>query len=167
MYLYAYYDAPIARMLIAARDGAIAKAAFVDQKYYPRVVSDWREAPDDHVIGACVEELAAYFAGARTTFDVPLAAEGTPFQRAIWTAISSVPYGATISYGELARRAGFPGEARAAGTATGRNPIGIIVPCHRIVGANGALTGYAGGLEKKRALLDLEAGTPALLAVRR
>ena len=98
-----------------------------------------------------------YFAGKRTRFSVTLAPHGTPFQRSVWKAISSVGFGKTITYAELARRAGRPGSARAAGAATGRNPIGIIVPCHRIVGSNGSLTGYAGGLAKKRALLALEA----------
>ena len=92
----------------------------------------------------------------RKRFETVLAPEGTPFQRSVWKAICGVAYGETISYGELARRAGHPGSARAAGAATGRNPIGIIVPCHRIVGSNGDLTGYAGGLARKRALLELE-----------
>ena len=95
-------------------------------------------------------------AGARKVFDLPLAPSGTPFQRVVWDAISTVPAGVTISYAELARRAGHPGSARAAGAATGRNPIAIVVPCHRIVGADGSLTGYAGGLDRKRALLALE-----------
>ncbi|MEO8717412.1 MAG: methylated-DNA--[protein]-cysteine S-methyltransferase, partial [Burkholderiales bacterium] len=95
--------------------------------------------------------------GRRRRFSVKLAPSGTPFQRKVWRAIARVGFGRTIAYAELARRAGRPGSARAAGAATGRNPIGIIVPCHRIVGSNGALTGYAGGLAKKRALLALEA----------
>ena len=109
-------------------------------------------------------ELIEYFAGKRTVFKVALAPDGTSFQRAVWKAISGVPYGQTISYGELARRAGFPDGARAAGAATGRNPIGIIVPCHRIVGADGSLTGYAGGLARKRALLALEGASRDLLS---
>jgi methylated-DNA-[protein]-cysteine S-methyltransferase len=100
--------------------------------------------------------LAEYFAGKRRRFEVPLAPDGTQFQRAVWQAISKVGFGETISYGELARRAGHPGSARAAGAATGRNPIGIIVPCHRVMGSDGSLTGYAGGLARKRALLELE-----------
>jgi methylated-DNA-[protein]-cysteine S-methyltransferase len=97
-------------------------------------------------------------------FDVAMAPEGTPFQRAVWKAISSVPFGETITYGELARRAGSPGSVRAAGAATGRNPLTIVVPCHRIVGSTGSLTGYAGGLDRKRALLAMEAGEMALMA---
>ena len=101
-------------------------------------------------------ELLEYFAGRRKRFNVALAPEGTAFQRSVWRAIAAVGFGETISYGELARRAGHRGSARAAGAATGRNPIGIIVPCHRIMGADGSLTGYAGGLQRKRALLELE-----------
>ncbi len=97
-------------------------------------------------------------AGERKRFELELAPEGTPFQRSVWKAISTVSFGQTVTYAELARRAGHPGSARAAGAATGRNPIGVIVPCHRIVGADGSLTGYAGGLDVKRALLALESG---------
>src|SRR5581483_7269653 len=97
-------------------------------------------------------EMKEYFAGRRKVFDVPLAPEGTPFQHRVWKAISSVGYGEVITYSELARRAGHPGAIRAAGAATGRNPITVIVPCHRIVGADGSLTGYAGGLERERAV---------------
>ena len=100
-----------------------------------------------------------YFAGKRKRFEVALDPEGTPFQRSVWKAISKVGFGKTITYGELARRAGMPGQRARRGRATGRNPISIIVPCHRIVGSNGSLTGYAGGLPRKRALLALE-GNP-------
>jgi methylated-DNA-[protein]-cysteine S-methyltransferase len=109
-------------------------------------------------------ELGEYFGGERRHFDTALAPEGTPFQRAVWKAISTVAFGETITYSDLARLAGYPGSARAAGAATGRNPIGIIVPCHRIVGSDGSLTGYAGGLARKRALLALESGERDLLS---
>src|SRR5262249_4550193 len=115
-----------------------------------------REDPGHALLRRAGRELAEYFAGARKRFETPLAPEGTAFQRAVWRAISTVGFGSTITYGELASRAGFPGHARAAGAATGRNPLTIIVPCHRIVGSDGRLTGYAGGLERKRALLTLE-----------
>jgi methylated-DNA-[protein]-cysteine S-methyltransferase len=110
-------------------------------------------------------ELAEYFSGERKRFEIALAPEGTAFQRSVWKAISTVGFGETITYSELACRAGCTGSVRAAGAATGRNPITIIVPCHRIVGSSGSLTGYAGGLDRKRALLALEAGMPELLAV--
>ena len=102
------------------------------------------------------EELAAYFAGTRTRFTVPLVAPGTPFQERVWAELLRIPYGETRSYGEIARQIGSPGAFRAVGLANGHNPIGIIVPCHRVIGSNGSLTGYGGGLDRKRALLELE-----------
>jgi methylated-DNA-[protein]-cysteine S-methyltransferase len=109
-------------------------------------------------------QLDAYFAGERTTFDLPLQMEGTEFQREVWTALLDIGYGQTESYGELAQRIGRPDAVRAVGLANGRNPISIVVPCHRVIGASGSLTGYGGGLERKRFLLELEAGVPSLLA---
>ncbi len=107
-------------------------------------------------------QLDTYFEGRPVTFDFPLAPSGTPFQRSVWDALCGIPYGETASYGEIARRIGRPSAVRAVGAANGRNPIAILVPCHRVIGANGTLTGYAGGLERKQALLALEA--PALFA---
>jgi methylated-DNA-[protein]-cysteine S-methyltransferase len=156
---YDYYDSPCGRMLLVAEDDALCGAYFVGQKHMRETEPDWvRDARAPGLVRA-KRQLQEYFAGKRKTFDVPLAPEGTPFQRTVWKAIAGVPFGATISYAELARRAGRPGSARAAGAAIGRNPIGIIVPCHRVVGADGSLTGYAGGMDKKRALLALEAGS--------
>ncbi|MDX1983869.1 MAG: methylated-DNA--[protein]-cysteine S-methyltransferase, partial [Bryobacteraceae bacterium] len=103
-----------------------------------------------------IRQLDAYFKGALHDFDVPLAPLGTPFQRNVWSALREIPYGRTISYGELARRIGNPSASRAVGLANGSNPIAIIVPCHRVIGANGKLTGFGGGLDVKRKLLDLE-----------
>jgi len=103
-------------------------------------------------------QLEEYFAGKRTTFDVSLAPEGAPFEREVWRALEEIPYGETVSYGEIARRVGQPTAARAVGTANGHNPIAVIVPCHRVIGADGSLTGYGGGLERKRLLLELERG---------
>jgi methylated-DNA-[protein]-cysteine S-methyltransferase len=108
--------------------------------------------------------LREYFAGSRTAFELPLAPEGTAFQRDVWSAIRAVPFGETITYGELARRCCRPSAVRAAGAATGRNPLMIVVPCHRILGSGGALTGYAGGLECKIALLELESRQAPLVA---
>lgn len=108
-------------------------------------------------LAAAAAQLAAYFAGERTAFDLPLAPQGTPFQRRVWQALREVPYGTTTSYGELARRIGRPGAVRAVGLANGRNPLPIVVPCHRVIGADGSLTGYGGGLDRKRYLLGLEA----------
>jgi methylated-DNA-[protein]-cysteine S-methyltransferase len=109
-------------------------------------------------------QLAQYFAGERTGFDLPLAPVGPPVPLAVWAALRAIPYGETVSYGELARRIGRPDASRAVGLANGRNPISIVVPCHRVVGASGALTGYGGGLDRKRFLLELEAGQSALMA---
>lgn len=117
---------------------------------------------DDGAFAGVVARLHEYFAGDRTTFDVALAPSGTPFQLQVWQALLAIPYGATISYGELAARVGRPGAARAVGAANGQNPISIIVPCHRVIGASGKLTGYGGGLETKSFLLDLEHDQPRL-----
>lgn len=114
------------------------------------------------VLAETERQLDEYFAGERTSFDLPLALRGTPFQLRVWRALCDIPYGETISYGELARRVGAPGAARAVGLANGRNPVPIIVPCHRVIGANGTLTGYGGGLDRKRWLLALEAGRTEL-----
>lgn len=149
-----YLETPLGRMLLAANDEGLTGVHFVGQKYYPAEREGWIR--DGKALGKAKEELSEYFEGERAVFTVRLAAEGTPFQKAIWNEIAKVRFGETITYAELARRAGFPNCARAAGAATGRNPIGVIVPCHRILGTNGALTGYAGGLSKKKALLALE-----------
>jgi methylated-DNA-[protein]-cysteine S-methyltransferase len=157
-----HYDrvaSPLGTMLLIARGDALAGIHFDGGRYEPAMGADWQRTKDHPVLRAAQAQLDLYFAGARTTFDLPLAPMGTAFQRAVWAAIGTVPYGATIAYRELAARAGRPGSIRAAGTATGRNPWTIVVPCHRIVGADGALTGYAGGVDRKRALLALEART--------
>lgn len=156
MLYYDYYQSPRGRILLVADDRALTGVYFAGQKYHPRVDKQWKRADNHGPLRQAKRELSEYFDGKRTRFTVEVAPQGTPFQRAVWKAIAGVGFGRTIPYAELARRAGRPGSARAAGAATGRNPIGIIVPCHRIVGSNGALTGYAGGLAKKRALLALE-----------
>ena len=164
MRYYDLYDGPHGQMLLAATDAGIAGVYFDRQKHHPKRGTDWKHNPANFHLKRAKRQLAEYFAGKRREFDLALDPRGTGFQQAVWKAISGVPYGETISYGELARRAGFPDGARAAGAATGRNPIGIIVPCHRIVGSDGSLTGYAGGLAKKRALLALESGERDLLS---
>jgi methylated-DNA-[protein]-cysteine S-methyltransferase len=148
---------PLGDMLLVARDGALAGIYFDGQKYFPRSDPAWRSDADVPVLRAARRQLADYFAGARMQFDLPLAPDaGTPFQRAVWGAIASIPWGATATYTEIAARAARAGSVRAAGAATGRNPWSIVVPCHRVLGVGGALTGYAGGLDRKRALLALE-----------
>jgi methylated-DNA-[protein]-cysteine S-methyltransferase len=159
-----YFDCMSSRLgeMVLASDGdALSGAWFDGQRHQPQIGPDWQRQPGLAVLRRAAAELAEYFAGERFAFDVPLAPSGTPFQRELWRAIAGVPYGETIAYRELAARAGRPASIRAAGAATGRNPLSIIVPCHRIVGADGALTGYAGGLARKRALLALERATGA------
>lgn len=157
MRFFDYYESPIGRMLLVANAAALTGVYFVGQKHGRG--TDGMQRSESHApLVRAKRELKEYFSGKRKSFDVPLEPEGTGFQRAVWKAIAGVGFGKTISYAELARRAGYPKGARAAGAATGRNPIGILVPCHRIVGSDGTLTGYAGGLEKKRKLLALEAG---------
>jgi methylated-DNA-[protein]-cysteine S-methyltransferase len=163
-----YYDictSPYGNMLLVAEGEGLTGVYFDGQKHFPEIDAVWRRDSFHAPLRQAKRELAEYFGGERKRFEVALAPEGTPFQRSVWKAIATVCFGETITYGELARRAGCTGSARAAGAATGRNPITIIVPCHRIVGSSGSLTGYAGGLERKRALLALEAGMQELLAV--
>ena len=164
MCYYDFYESPHGQMLLVAADEGLSGVYFDGQKYLPRVEPEWRRDARHAPLRQAKRELAEYFGGERERFETALAPEGTPFQRSVWKAISTVGFGETITYGELASRAGCAGSARAAGAATGRNPISIIVPCHRIVGSNGNLTGYAGGLDRKRALLALESGIPDLLA---
>jgi methylated-DNA-[protein]-cysteine S-methyltransferase len=162
MRYYDTFDSPCGGMLLAASERGLSGVYFNRQKHHPKRGADWQRAPGNVHLKQAKHQLAEYFAGKRREFDLALDPAGSSFQKRVWQEISGVPYGETISYGELARRAGFPEGARAAGAATGRNPIGIIVPCHRIVGSSGKLTGYAGGLDKKRALLALEGGAREL-----
>ena len=151
-----FVDSPLGRMRITAVREGLTSISFDGDRYAPPQDPAWVRDPAFPALRRAAAQLTAYFAGERRVFELPLAPTGTPFQYAVWDAITAVPAGDTISYAELARRAGHPGSARAAGAATGRNPIAIVVPCHRIIGADGSLTGYAGGLDRKRALLALE-----------
>jgi methylated-DNA-[protein]-cysteine S-methyltransferase len=147
-------DSPVGVLTLAGRDGVLSHLRMDDQRHAPADQPDWE--PDGAAYADAVEQLEAYFAGERTEFDLDLRLEGTPFQREVWSALREIPYGETWSYGQLADRIGKPGAARAVGLANGRNPIGIIVPCHRVIGADGSLTGYGGGLPRKQLLLQLE-----------
>lgn len=146
-------DSPVGPLTLAGRDGRLMHLRMVDQTYEPS--RDGWEV-DETAFPDAVEQLAEYFAGERTVFDLELHMVGTAFQRRVWTALQSIPYGETCTYGDIAREIGSPGAFRAVGLANGHNPIGIVVPCHRVIGANGSLTGYGGGLDRKRALLELE-----------
>jgi methylated-DNA-[protein]-cysteine S-methyltransferase len=145
-------DSPVGPLEIGADGDAITKVWFVEHTA--------TAVPDDApaVLTQAVQQLEDYFDGERSDFDLPLAPRGTDFQRRVWAELEKIPYGETASYGEIAGRLGLPpGASRAVGLANGSNPIAIVVPCHRVIGADGSLTGYAGGLERKRFLLDLEA----------
>ena len=154
-------DSPIGPLLVTAADGAITRLWMSEQRHQA-TQPDPSWVRDDDAFADVATQLAAYFAGDRTTFDVELAPTGTPFQLEVWAALQTIPYGTTCSYGELAAEIGRPGASRAVGLANGRNPISIIVPCHRVIGSTGTLTGYGGGLERKQWLLDLERGTAQL-----
>lgn len=158
---YRTMDSPVGLLTLAGRDGKLMHLRMVDQTYEPSR-EGWEA--DDTAFGEAVEQMSEYFVGERTEFDLELDMVGTQFQRRVWQALQAIPYGETCSYGEIARQIGSPSAFRAVGLANGHNPIGIIVPCHRVIGANGSLTGYGGGLDRKRALLELERSrtTPAL-----
>lgn len=148
------FHSPIGKLLFAGDGARLRQVCFQAGPRPMRPHQDWTEsrAPFE----AAITQLEEYFAGRRHEFDLPLAPVGTDFQRRVWSTLRTIPYGSTISYGELARRIGSPRASRAVGLANGANPIPIIVPCHRVIGANGSLTGFGGGLPIKRALLSLE-----------
>ena len=141
--------------LVAGADG-LAAILWEDDDPVRVPLGPTREAPDDPLLAETARQLDAYFAGTRTVFDLPLAPVGTDFQRTVWAALATIPYGETRSYADIARQIGRPSACRAVGAANGRNPISIVVPCHRVVGTSGTLTGFAGGLPAKRRLLQIE-----------
>ena len=154
---YATYESPVGPLLLLG-DGRAVRGLYMQDGRRPGAPDAAAPAVAGGLLDRVRDQLDEYFAGARTTFDVPLAAGGTPFQQRVWAELARIPYGRTVTYGELASRIGSPGAARAVGAANGLNPISIVVPCHRVIGSTGTLTGYAGGVERKRFLLDLEAG---------
>jgi len=149
-------ESPLGPILLARTPSGLAGAWFQNQKHHPMTIGA-PERPDDPLLVSTARQLGAYFAGEVDDFDVDLDLQGTPFQRAVWAELLRIAPGTTCSYGDIARRLGTPSSGRAVGTAVGRNPVSIIVPCHRVVGSTGALTGYAAGLDRKTALLRLEA----------
>jgi methylated-DNA-[protein]-cysteine S-methyltransferase len=161
MNIYAHMDSPIGRLLLRS-DGVALTGLYMDAcgQPLPEVSATgsgcWTHAPDGGPLPQTVRQLEEYFAGTRREFDLPLRLEGTAFQQRVWRVLAEIPYGVTWSYGELARRIDNPNASRAVGLANGRNPISILVPCHRVIGADGSLTGYGGGLERKRWLLAHE-----------
>jgi methylated-DNA-[protein]-cysteine S-methyltransferase len=150
---YRTIDSPIGLLTLAGDGPVLTNLRMVDQMYEPSR-ADW--LLDDRAFPDAVEQLDAYFAGELQDFSLRLDFRGTEFQRKVWDALCTIPYGETRSYGEIAEQIGSPTASRAVGLANGHNPISVIVPCHRVIGANGSLTGFGGGLERKRALLDLE-----------
>lgn len=149
-------DSPLGPLLLTADENGISRVlmdADIDERIAPS--SGWVEDPSR--FAEARRQLEEYFAGQRTEFDLPLNAKGTAFQHDVWMALQTIPYGEVRSYCQIAAQIGRPGASRAVGLANGRNPIAVIVPCHRVIGASGALTGYGGGLHRKRLLLDLEA----------
>ncbi|HET9257347.1 MAG TPA: methylated-DNA--[protein]-cysteine S-methyltransferase [Pseudonocardiaceae bacterium] len=154
-------DSPVGPLTLVAVDGVLAGLYMNLQRHRP--LEETFGVLDPAPFTEVIRQVDEYFATRRTAFDLPLALSGTPFQQKVWAALREIPYGETRSYGQLAERIGCPSAARAVGLANGRNPIGIIVPCHRVVGATGDLTGYGGGVERKRYLLELE--RPALTPI--
>lgn len=145
---------PVGRLTLVGAGDSLAGLYFDDDPH----AAEMRAAAtrDDRRLHAAAVQLDEYFAGARTAFDLPLAPDGSPFQKKVWAALRRIPFGATATYGQIARAIGKPAASRAIGGANHRNPIAIIVPCHRVIGADGSMTGYGGGLSRKRLLLDLE-----------
>ncbi|MCW8377531.1 methylated-DNA--[protein]-cysteine S-methyltransferase [Streptomyces justiciae] len=149
-------DSPYGPLTLVATDGILSNLYMTDQRHRP--AQETFGARDDRPFGEAIDQLEAYFAAELKEFTLELHLHGTPFQRSVWEQLLRIPYGETRSYGELAAALGNPGASRAVGLANGKNPISIIVPCHRVVGSNGSLTGYGGGLERKQRLLDFERG---------
>jgi O-6-methylguanine DNA methyltransferase len=156
-------ESPLGPLLLGAEDGALT---LLWMSPLPERETGGADSRDRAVLALAKEQLDSYFAGDLTAFDLPLAPRGTPFQQRVWSALVEIPFGETVSYGSLATRLGRPGAARAVGLANGSNPISIIIPCHRVIGSDGRLTGYGGGIDRKAWLLDHEAGRgPGQLAL--
>ena len=149
-------DSPYDALTLVAVDGVLSRMYMTDQRHRPR--EETFGEPDPRPFGEAIRQLDAYFAGELTEFDLPLRLDGTEFQRRVWEQLRRIPYGETRTYGELAEALGSPGASRAVGLANGKNPVTIIVPCHRVIGAGGSLTGYGGGLSRKQRLLAFESG---------
>ncbi|MFI0937899.1 methylated-DNA--[protein]-cysteine S-methyltransferase [Streptomyces sp. NPDC021020] len=154
-------DSPVGPLTLVTRESGLAGVYMTEHRHIPaQETFGPRVAATDHpVLARTTEQLAGYFAGDIRDFDIDLSTSGTPFQQRVWAALRDIPYGETVSYGELAAVLGQPTASRAVGLANGRNPVSIIVPCHRVVGANGSMTGYGGGIDRKRWLLGFEHGT--------
>jgi methylated-DNA-[protein]-cysteine S-methyltransferase len=160
--IYSYIDSPLGELLVVRDDGGITGLYLPTGRHAKTALTGWTR--DDAAFDDARAQLGEYFAGERTEFELPLNPTGTEFQTKVWLALREIPYGETASYGETAQAIGSPTASRAVGLANGQNPISIIVPCHRVIGANGSLTGYGGGLDAKRWLLSHEAAHAGLFA---
>lgn len=150
-------DTPVGRLMVAGDESGLKHVSFLKTQFSPSEVQpaeDWE--PGERKLGEALRQLKAYFKGRLRDFDLPLNADGTEFQKRVWDELCRIPFGETVSYGDVARAIGNPAASRAVGLANGKNPIAIIVPCHRVIGSNGKLVGYGGGLDQKQILLDLE-----------
>ncbi len=160
---YSYLPSPIGRLMVAGDEEGLKWVVFEKGKYPPTLDESWEEKQTS-LLRETKRQLKAYFAGKLQDFDVDVAPEGTEFQRKVWRRLQDIPYGETISYGTLARRVGNPKASRAVGAANGKNPVSIVVPCHRVIGSTGNLTGFGGGLRLKERLLALESNEQLLFA---
>lgn len=157
------YESNLGSLLMAADQDALVAIRFASGSRAAGPETDWHDSSNS-LLERAIQQLEEYFSGVRRTFEIPLRPTGTGFQRRVWTALQEIPYGTTLSYGALASRLGDLGAVRAVGAANGANPIPILIPCHRVVGSNGSLVGYGGGLDRKRALLELEQHHSGLFA---
>ena len=156
---YTFHASPVGELFLAADDKALRIIEFPENRHAVKRLSSWIDG-DNAVLAETRRQLDDYFAGKRRGFDLPLSPSGTAFQQDVWMALRQIPYGETWSYADLARRIDKPAAVRAVGAANGRNPLPIVVPCHRVIGADGSLTGFGGGLPTKRFLLQLEGALP-------
>lgn len=156
---FGHHDTPVGRLLLAGDGARLHLIAFPTGSKAGQAQPGWRR--DERLFDTVRAQLDAYFAGSSTGFDLPLHVTGTPFQKSVWAALRDIPFGQTIPYAELARRIGRPTASRAVGAANGANPLPIVVPCHRVIGADGSLTGFGGGIDTKRFLLEHEGRRPA------
>ena len=159
MIFYQYIDSPVGPLLLAASDAGLHAIEFFQNRHPVKRSEEWH-AGEHPLLTTTHRQLDEYFAGTRSEFDLPLSPRGTDFQRIVWNTLATIPYGQTISYTQLAQRIGKPSAMRAVGAANGRNPLPIVLPCHRVIGADGSLTGFGGGLPTKQFLLQLEGALP-------
>jgi methylated-DNA-[protein]-cysteine S-methyltransferase len=157
MTYYTHVESPLGKLLMISDGENLTGVSMPGQKHAPEINPAWTKDAAVPILSRAAAQLGEYFSGQRTNFDLPLALHGTDFQRSVWAALRTIPFGSTLSYSDLALRVGNARAVRAVGLANGRNPIAVIVPCHRVIGVDGSLTGYAGGLDRKQRLLSLEA----------